>query len=152
MLDVPGMPCLPHLHDQVLIFAIIGTGIPLGQFSCSKTLADSRLQMAAAMLPREKGLGAKPLGGSTPAHPLRSRHLSPLHSEKAEPSGASDAAVAPSQTGKSRHGQGIGNDPHASTVAKKAEDAAAHALAAELKAMRADKAKAQMEADATYAG
>ncbi len=34
----------------------------------------------------------------------------------------------------------------------KAEDAAAQALAAELKAIRADKAKAQSEADARYAG
>ena len=152
MLDVPGMPCLPHLHGQVLLFAIIGTRVPPKAVFMLQALGDSRLQTAAAMWPREKGLGAKPLAGSTPAHPLRSTHLSPLHSEKAEPSGASDAAVAPSQTGKGRHGQGIGNDPHANTVATKAEDAAAHALAAELKAMRADKAKAQMEADATYAG
>ena len=61
--------------------------------------------------------------------------------------------MAPSLTkGNGTHGQGIGNDPHANTVAKKAEDAAAQARAKELKAMRAHKAKAQEEADATYAG
>jgi hypothetical protein len=60
--------------------------------------------------------------------------------------------VVPSLTGNGTHGQGIANDFHANTVAKKAEDAAAQALAAELKAMRAHKAKAQEEADATYAG
>jgi hypothetical protein len=60
--------------------------------------------------------------------------------------------VAPSQTGKGTQGQGIGNNAHANTVATKAEDAAAQALAAELKAMRADKAKAQSEAEARYAG
>jgi hypothetical protein len=60
--------------------------------------------------------------------------------------------VAPSLTGNCTHGQGIGNFTHANTVAKKAEDAAAQALAAELKAMRAHKAKVQEEADATYAG
>jgi hypothetical protein len=60
--------------------------------------------------------------------------------------------VVPSLTGNGTHGQGIANDFHANTVAKKAEDAAAQALAAELKAMRADKAKAQSEADARYAG
>ncbi len=60
--------------------------------------------------------------------------------------------MAPSQTnGNSTHGQGIANDPHANTVAKKAEDAAAQACAKELNVMRADKAKAQKEADATYA-
>ena len=59
--------------------------------------------------------------------------------------------MAPSLTGNGTHGQGIANDFHANTVAKKAEDAAAQALAAELKAMRAHKAKAQEEADATYA-
>ncbi len=58
--------------------------------------------------------------------------------------------MAPSRTGKGRHGQGIGNNAHANAVAKKAEDAAAHARAKELKAMRAHKAKAQREADATY--
>ena len=60
--------------------------------------------------------------------------------------------MAPSQSGNGTHGQGIANDPHANTVAKKAEDAAAQARAKELKAMRAHKAKAQEEADATYAG
>ena len=60
--------------------------------------------------------------------------------------------MAPSRTGKGRHGQGIGNDAHAKAVAKKGEDAAAHARAKELKAMRAHKANAQREADATYAG
>ena len=60
--------------------------------------------------------------------------------------------MAPSRTGNSAHGQGIGNDPHANTVATKAEDAAAHALAAELKAMRAHNAKVQSEADTRYAG
>ena len=60
--------------------------------------------------------------------------------------------MAPSRTGNSAHGQGIANDPHANTVAKKAEDAAAHALAAELKAMRAHEAKAQRDADARHAG
>jgi hypothetical protein len=81
---------------------------------------------------------------------MASKHLT----EKAAPSGVSttDAAVAPSRTGNSAHGQGISNDPHAITVAKKAEDAAAQACAKELKAMRAHKAKAQEEADATYAG
>ena len=62
-LDVPGMPCLPHLHDQVLLFAIIGTGILLGQFSCSKTLGDARLQTVATVLPRAAALGATPPGG-----------------------------------------------------------------------------------------
>ncbi len=61
-------------------------------------------------------------------------------------------AVAPSQTGKGTQGQGIGNNAHTNSVAMKAEDAAAQALAVELKAMRADKAKAQSEADARYAG
>ena len=60
--------------------------------------------------------------------------------------------MAPSRTGKGRHGQGIGNNAHANAVAKKAEDAAAHARAKELKATRANKAKGQREADATYAG
>ncbi len=60
--------------------------------------------------------------------------------------------MAPSRTGNSTHGQGIANDPHANTVAKKAEDAVAQPVAKELKAMRALKAKAQREADATYAG
>jgi len=60
--------------------------------------------------------------------------------------------VAPSRTDNSAHGQGIANDPHTNTVAKKAEDAAAQARAKELKAMRAHKANAQEEADATYAG
>ena len=60
--------------------------------------------------------------------------------------------MVPNLTGNGTHGQGIANDPHANTVAKKAEDAAAQALAAELKAMRAHKAKVQEEADATYAG
>ena len=60
--------------------------------------------------------------------------------------------MAPSLTGNGTHGQGIGNDPHANTVAKKAVDAVAQALAKELKAMRAHKAEAQEEADATYAG
>ena len=55
--------------------------------------------------------------------------------------------MAPSLTGNGTHGQGIAN-----AVAKKAEDAAAQALAAELKAMRAHEAKAQSEADARYAG
>ena len=59
--------------------------------------------------------------------------------------------MAPSRTWKSAHGQGIAYDPLANTVAKKAENAAAQARAKELKAMRADKAKAQKEADATYA-
>ncbi len=45
----------------------------------------------------------------------------------------------------------MSNNAHANAVAKKAEDAAAHARAKELKAMRAHKAKAQREADATYA-
>ena len=61
-------------------------------------------------------------------------------------------AVAPSRTGNGAHGQGISNDSHANTVATKAEGAAAQARAKELKAMRADKAEAQQEADATYAG
>jgi hypothetical protein len=61
-------------------------------------------------------------------------------------------AVAPSRTGNGAHGQGIVNDPHANSVAVKAEDAAAQACAKELKAMRAHKANAQEEADATYAG
>ena len=61
--------------------------------------------------------------------------------------------MAPSRTSNSAHGQGIANDPHANTVAKKAENAAAQAGAKELKAMRAHKgAKAQSEADARYAG
>ncbi len=47
---------------------------------------------------------------------------------------------------------GIGDNFHANTVATKAERAAAQARAAELEAMRAHKAKAQEEADATYAG
>ena len=59
--------------------------------------------------------------------------------------------MVPSQTGNSAHGQGIADDPHANAVAKKAEDAAAHAREKALKAMRAHKAKAQEEADATYA-
>ena len=60
--------------------------------------------------------------------------------------------MAPSRTGNGAHGQGIANDPHADTVAKKVEGAAAQALAKELNAMRAHKAKAQEEADAMYAG
>jgi hypothetical protein len=86
--------------------------------------------------------------------PLRSRHLSPLHSEKAEPSGAStaDAAVAPSHSGNGAHGQGIGDNVHANTVATKEEGAAAQAHAKQLKAMTSHKAMAQKEADATYAG
>jgi hypothetical protein len=60
--------------------------------------------------------------------------------------------VAPSQTGNGAHGQGIANDPHANTGATKAQDAAAQVRAKELKAMRAHKATAQKEADATYAG
>ena len=60
--------------------------------------------------------------------------------------------MAPSRTGKGRHGQGIGNNAHAKAVAKKGEDATTHARAKELKAMRAHKAEAQEEADATYAG
>ena len=77
----------------------------------------------------------------------------PLHSEKAAPSGASttDAAVAPSLTGNGTHGHGISDDPHANTVVKKAENAAAQACSNALKAMRAHKAEAQEEADATYA-
>ena len=69
-------------------------------------------------------------------------------------SGASttDAGVAPSRTGDSTHGHGISDDPRANTVAKKAENAAAQACSKALKAMRADKAEAQEEADATYAG
>jgi hypothetical protein len=111
----------------------------------------TRLQMAAKMLPRATALGALPLGGlglHAPTPP--SRHLSPLHPEKTAPSGASstDAAVAPSRTGNSAHGQGIANDPHGNTVAK---NAAAQAGAKELKAIRAHKAKAQREADARYA-
>ena len=58
--------------------------------------------------------------------------------------------MAPSRTGNGTHGQGIANDPHANTVAKKAEDAAAQAGAKELKAMRAHEAKTQSEADARY--
>jgi hypothetical protein len=60
--------------------------------------------------------------------------------------------VAPSRTGNSTHGHGISDDPRANTVAKKAENAAAQACSKALKAMRADKAEAQEEADATYAG
>ena len=63
-----------------------------------------------------------------------------------------DAAVVPSQTSNGAHGQGIANDPHANTATKKAQDAAAQARAKQLKAMRAHKAEAQKEADATYAG
>jgi hypothetical protein len=113
------------------------------------------LQMAATMLPtKPTALGALPLGGldlHAPTPP--SWHLSPLHSEKTAPSGegSTDAAVAPSRTGNSAHGQGIANDPHTNTVAKKAEDAAAQARAKELKAMRAREAKTQSEADARYA-
>ena len=59
--------------------------------------------------------------------------------------------MAPSRTGNSAHGQGIGNSAPANTVATKAEDAAAQARAKALKAMRAHKAKAQSEADARYA-
>jgi hypothetical protein len=59
--------------------------------------------------------------------------------------------VAPSQSGNGAHGHGIANDPHANTVAKKAEDAAAQGRAKQLKVMRAHKATAQKEADATYA-
>ncbi len=59
--------------------------------------------------------------------------------------------MAPSQSGNSTHGQGIANGPHVNTVATKAEDAAAQARAKQLKAMRAHKATAQEEADATYA-
>ena len=60
--------------------------------------------------------------------------------------------MAPSRTGNCAHGQGIANDPHANSVVKKEDDAAAQACAKELKVMRAHKAKAQEEADATYAG
>ncbi len=59
--------------------------------------------------------------------------------------------MAPSQSGNGAHGQGISDDPHANTVATKAEDAAAQARVKQLKAMRAHNAKAQEEADATYA-
>jgi hypothetical protein len=74
-----------------------------------------------------------------------------MHCKWTAPPGASDAAVAPSRTGDGAHSQGIANDPHASTVATKAEDAAAQARAKALKAMRADETNAQEEADATYA-
>jgi hypothetical protein len=61
--------------------------------------------------------------------------------------------VAPSRTGNSARSHGIADDPHANTVVKKAENAAAaQACSNALKAMRADKAEAQEEADATYAG
>ncbi len=60
--------------------------------------------------------------------------------------------MAPSLTGNSARGHGIADDPRANAVAKKAEDAAAQACSNALKAMRAQKAKAQEEADATYAG
>ncbi len=60
--------------------------------------------------------------------------------------------MVPSLTFNGTHGEGIANDPLANTVAKKAEDAAAQARAKALKAMRAHKAEAQKEADATYAG
>jgi hypothetical protein len=154
MLDATGLQWCPHLHEQVLLFAIIGTGSPLESFML-QTLADSRVQMAATMLPRATGLGVTPLGGSASRAPTpRSWHLSPLHSEKTAPSGASttDAAVAQSRTGKGTHDQGIGNSAHANTVAKKAENAAAQACSKALNAMRAHKAEAQEEADATYAG
>jgi hypothetical protein len=59
--------------------------------------------------------------------------------------------VVPSHTGNSAHDQGIANDPHVNTVAKKAENAIAQAGAKELNVMRADKAKAQREADARHA-
>ncbi len=59
--------------------------------------------------------------------------------------------MAPSRTGNSAHGQGVANDPHANTVAKKAETAAAQAGAKELNVIRAHKAKAQREADARHA-
>ena len=114
--------------------------------------------MAATMLLRATALGVTPLGGLASHAPTpRSWHLSPLHSEKTEPSGASttDAAVAPSRTGNSAHGHGISDDPHANTVGKKAKNAAAQASSKALKAMGADKAEAQEEADAaaaTYAG
>ena len=60
--------------------------------------------------------------------------------------------MAPSRTRKGAHSQGIANNAHANAVATKAEDAAAQTLAKELQAMRAHKANAQEEADATYAG
>ena len=112
------------------------------------------LQMAATMVPRATALGALPLGGldlHAPTPP--SRHLSPLHSEKTAASGAgsTDAAVAPSRTGKGAHGHGIANNAHTNTVATEAEDAAAQARAKELKAMRAREVNAQSEADAMYA-
>ena len=51
VLDVPGMPCLPRLHDQALLFAIIGTGIPLQavfmlQSTCRFPLADGCCDVA----------------------------------------------------------------------------------------------------------
>ena len=60
--------------------------------------------------------------------------------------------MAPSRTGKGRHGQGIGNNARANAVAKKAEGAAAKVRAKEFEAMSAHETNAQMEADATYAG
>ncbi len=59
--------------------------------------------------------------------------------------------MAPSRPGNGAHGQGIANDPHANTVAKKAEGAAAQVRAMEFEAMSAHETNAQMEADATYA-
>jgi hypothetical protein len=109
--------------------------------------------MAATMLPRPTALIATPLGGSD-CHAPHSDQDSVAHCvpTKTALSGASDAAVARSQTGKGTQGQGIGNNAHANTVATKAEDAAAQAPAKELKTMRADQAKAQREADTRYAG
>ena len=85
--------------------------------------------------------------------PLHEQDSAVLHSGKTAPPGASttDAAVAPSRTGKGAHSQGIANNAHANAVETKAESAVAQARAKELKAMRAHKAKAQKEADATYA-
>jgi hypothetical protein len=60
MLDAGGWQWRADLHDQVLLCAIICTGIPLLYFSCFKTLADSRLQMAATMMSRATALA---LGG-----------------------------------------------------------------------------------------
>ncbi len=63
------------------------------------------------------------------------------------------APSGPSLTGNGTHGHGISDDPHANTGVKKAENAAAaQACSNALKVMRADKAEAQEEADATYAG
>jgi hypothetical protein len=60
MLDAGGWQWRADLHDQVLLFSIIGTGGPLGRFLLQSTCRFRLAQMAATMMPRVTALA---LGG-----------------------------------------------------------------------------------------